>query len=99
MEVLSHHAGVLKDVLILYLTFPQYLLMIPLESRMRANGKSCVAPVFAIALLLGATLLAPLFATALVLPPGGLAATQSNRDLVLSFPTTTPRLYTVQAGP
>jgi len=66
---------------------------------MRANGKSCVAPVIAIALLLGVTLMATHSATALVIPPGDLAATQSNSDLVLTFPTISPRLYTVQAGP
>lgn len=65
---------------------------------MRANGKSCVARAFAVALLLGASLTAPLSAPAVVIPPGGLAVAQSNSDLVLSFPTTSPRLYTVQAS-
>lgn len=66
---------------------------------MRANGKSCVARAFAIALLPGAILMAALPATAVVIPLGDLAATQSNSDLVLSFPTTSPRLYIVQASP
>lgn len=66
---------------------------------MRANGKSCVARAFAIVLLLAAGLMVSLSATAVVIPPGGLAAAQSNSDLVLSFPTTSPKLYTVQGSP
>src|SRR5258707_2339827 len=53
-------------------------------------------PALAISLLLGATLAAPLSAA---IPPGGLAATKSGNDLVLSFPTTSPDLYTVQTCP
>ena len=51
------------------------------------------------ALLLGATLAASLSAAALTIPPGGLAATKSGNDLILSFPTTSPDLYTVQTCP
>jgi len=46
--------------------------------------------------LLGATLAASLSAA---IPPGGLAATKSGNDLVLSLPTTSPDLYTVQTCP
>ena len=56
-------------------------------------------PAFAIALLLCATLAAPLPSAAVVLPLGGLAATKSGNDLILSFPTTSPNLYTVQTSP
>jgi hypothetical protein len=52
----------------------------------------------AMALLLDATWAASVSAAALTLPTGGLAATKSGNDLVLSFPTTSPELYTVQAG-
>ena len=51
------------------------------------------------ALLLGATLAASLSVTALGIPPGSLAATKSGNDLILSFPTTNPDLYTVQTCP
>jgi hypothetical protein len=51
------------------------------------------------ALLRAATLAAALSAAALTIPPGGLAATKSGNDLILSFPTTSPDLYTVQACP
>ena len=36
---------------------------------------------------------------AVVLPPGGLSATQSNNDLILSFPTTPLRLCILQSSP
>jgi hypothetical protein len=48
---------------------------------------------------LGATLAASYSAAALTIPPGGLAATKSGNDLILSFPTASPDLYTVQTGP
>jgi len=51
------------------------------------------------ALLSGATLAASLSAATLIIPPGGLAATKSGSGLVLSFPTTSPDLYTVQTCP
>ncbi len=57
------------------------------------------APGLARALLLGATLAASLSAAALTIPPGGLAATKSGNDLILSFPTASPDLYTVQTCP
>ena len=63
---------------------------------MRAFTKANIPRAFAIASLLGAALTASLSAMAVVIPPGGLAATNSGNDLILSFPTTTPRLYTVQ---
>jgi hypothetical protein len=51
------------------------------------------------ALLLGAAWAAALSAAAVTIPPGGLAATKSGNDLILSFPTTSPDLYTVQTCP
>ena len=50
-------------------------------------------------LTLTASLAAAFSGTAAVVPPGGLAVTQSNTDLILSFPTTALRLYTVQSSP
>jgi hypothetical protein len=41
----------------------------------------------------------PLSQTALAIQPGGLAATKSGNDPILSFPTTSPVLYTVQTSP
>jgi hypothetical protein len=66
---------------------------------MRIIKKWGFPPVFAMALLLGATLAVALSAAALTIPPGGLAATQSSNDLILLFPTTSPDLYTVQTCP
>ena len=40
-----------------------------------------------------------LHAAALVIPAGGLVAAKSGSDLVLSFPTASPDLYTVQTSP
>ena len=51
------------------------------------------------ALFLGATLTASLSAATLTIPPGDLAATKSGNDLIVSFPTTSPDLYTVQTCP
>ncbi len=51
------------------------------------------------ALLLGPTLALSASAAALTVPPGGLGATRSGNDLILSFPTTSPQLYTVQTCP
>jgi hypothetical protein len=56
-------------------------------------------PASAIALLLCATLAITFSTSAVVLPLGGLAATKSGNDLILSFPTTSPSLYTVQTSP
>ena len=66
---------------------------------MRVITKGSFAPALAMALLWGATLAASLSAAALTIPPGGLAATKSSNDLILSFPTTSPDLYTVQTCP
>jgi len=63
---------------------------------MRTISKASFPPALAMALLLGATLAASLSAA---IPPGGLAATKSGNDLVLSLPTTSPDLYTVQTCP
>lgn len=49
-----------------------------------------------LALALGAPLAAAFSAAAVIIAPGGLAATKSGNDLVLSFQTTSPDLYTVQ---
>jgi len=43
-----------------------------------------------------ALLLDPTVPAALAIPPDSLAATKLGNDLILSFPTTTPNLYTVQ---
>jgi hypothetical protein len=53
----------------------------------------------AIALLLEATLAASLSAAGLAVPADGLTATKSGNDLILSFPTTSPDVYTVQTCP
>ena len=66
---------------------------------MRAIAKVIFQPALAVALLLGATLAASLSAAVLTIPPGGLAATKSGNDLILSFPTTSSDLYTVQTCP
>jgi hypothetical protein len=66
---------------------------------MRTNTKVSFPPALVMALLLGATLAASLSAATLTIPPGGLAATKSGNDLILSFPTTSPDLYTVQTCP
>ena len=50
--------------------------------------------------LLGAILAVTFTAAAGVIPPGGMAATPSGRgDVNLSFPTTSPKFYIVQASP
>lgn len=49
--------------------------------------------------LVGAVFAGSFSATALIIPPGGLTATPSGHDLILSFPTTAPNLYTVQTSP
>lgn len=56
-------------------------------------------PALAMTLLSGATWVASLPAATPAIPPGGLAATKSGGDLILSFPTTSPDLYTVQTCP
>src|SRR4030088_1219886 len=66
---------------------------------MRTITKVGFPPALGMGLLLGATLVATLFAAALTIPPGGLAATKSGNDLILSFPTISPDLYTVQTCP
>ncbi len=66
---------------------------------MRVITKASFKPALARALLLEATLAAALSAAALTIPPGGLVATQSGHDLILSFSTTSPDLYTVQTSP
>jgi hypothetical protein len=62
---------------------------------MRTIARVSFPPAFTVALLFGATLAASLSAA----PPGGLATTKSGHDLILSFPTTSPDLYTVQTCP
>lgn len=49
-------------------------------------------------LLLTANLTAPPSATAVILPQNDLFVTQSNNDLILSFPTTSLRLYSLQSS-
>src|SRR5258708_3865234 len=50
------------------------------------------------ALLCGVTFAGTFSAAALTIQPGSLAATQSGNDLLLSFPTVTPNLYTLQTS-
>jgi hypothetical protein len=66
---------------------------------MNTITKAYFSSAFATALLLGATLAAAFPAAALIVPPGGVAATPSGNDLVLSFPTASPDLYSVQTSP
>jgi hypothetical protein len=64
--------------------------------RTRIFSKASLTLTSAVVLSLMLVSAAPFFGMAVVLPPGGLSATQSNNDLILSFPTTTLHLYTVQ---
>ena len=63
---------------------------------MRTIIQVSLPPALALVLLLGGALAASLPAAALTIPPGGLAATKSSNDLVLSFAAASPDLYTVQ---
>ena len=53
----------------------------------------------AAALLLGPALTPSLPAATPTIPLGGLAATKSGNDLILTFPTTSPDLFPVQTCP
>src|SRR5215472_4963965 len=53
----------------------------------------------AIGLLLEAALATSLSAAELTVPTGGLTATRSGDELILSFPTTSTDVYTVQTFP
>ncbi len=55
--------------------------------------------VLAVAVLLHIGLPASVSAAAFSIPAGELAVARSGSDLVLTFPTTAPQLYTVQASP
>jgi hypothetical protein len=66
---------------------------------MRSTERALFPRAPAIALLVGATLAASLSAPGQATPTAGLAASKSGNDLVLSFPTTSPTLYTVQTSP
>jgi len=66
---------------------------------MPAISKAKFLPALAIALFLDATGTDSVSAAALTIPTGGLAATKSGNDLILSFPTISPDLYTVQTCP
>ena len=52
----------------------------------------------AFALLLGVAIISSFSVAAVAVPPGGLAATASDQDLILSFTTTSPAYYTVQTS-
>jgi hypothetical protein len=54
---------------------------------------------FAAALLSDAAVAASLSAAPLTIPAGSLAATKSGNDLILSFPTASPDVYTVLTSP
>jgi Fibronectin type III domain len=58
-----------------------------------------VLSVWGIAFLTDLAVATGLHAAALVIPADGLAAAKSGSDLVLSFPTASPGLYTVQTSP
>jgi Fibronectin type III domain len=51
------------------------------------------------ALAIGLLLVTTLGVSALTIPPSGLGATSSGSNLILSFPTTNPDLFTVQTSP
>ena len=61
-------------------------------------SKTSLPPALASALLFVASLSVSLSGVALAVPPVGLAATTSGNDVILSFATTTPGLYTVQSS-
>lgn len=54
---------------------------------------------FVLTLVLGLTLGISPCAAVVVPPPAGLTATPSGHDFILSFPTASPNLYTVQTSP
>jgi hypothetical protein len=66
---------------------------------MRTISKVCFLNALAMALLLGATLAVSLSAAAVTILPGGLAATKSGNDLILSFSTTSTNYYGLQMCP
>ncbi len=66
---------------------------------MSACTKASIPRAFATAPLLGLVLLALHQAMAVVITPVTLVATQSSSGLVLSFPTASPNLYTLQSSP
>ncbi len=61
---------------------------------MRNITQRIFQPVLVVAVVLEAA-----WTAALTIPAGSLTATQSGNDLILSFPTTGPDLYTVQTTP
>jgi hypothetical protein len=65
---------------------------------MRTVTKTCPSALTVVSLLV-VTLAISLSEKALAVVLGGLAVTKSGNDLVLSFPTTSPDLYTVQTSP
>jgi hypothetical protein len=66
---------------------------------MHGTGKAGTLTGLAIALLFDAPLTTSLSAASLAIPEGTLAATKSGSDLILAFPTITPKLYTIQTSP
>jgi hypothetical protein len=66
---------------------------------MHTNTKTIFAPARGVRLFLGAVLAASHPAGALGNLAGNLDATKSGNDLILSFPTTSPYLHTVQTSP
>ena len=66
---------------------------------MRTITKMRFPPARTMVLLLGAALAAALSENVPAIPLGELAATRSGNDLILSFPTTSLDLYTVQTSP
>lgn len=66
---------------------------------MGAMTKGGWSPVRAFAWLLGVAFAGSFSAAAVTVPPGGLAATPSGGDLVLSFPTTATNYYGLQMSP
>ncbi len=61
--------------------------------------KACLSLVGVVTLISGFAFLGAFSAAAVVVPPGGLVATPSGKDLQLSFPTTVTNYYGVQVCP
>jgi len=66
---------------------------------MKTISEANMLATLAVALVVGATWGASPGEAVVVVPPSGLTATHSGKDLILSFPTASPNLYTVQTSP
>ena len=61
--------------------------------------KTIFQPALAVALLFNATLAVPFSVAAVTIPTSSMTETKSGNDLILSFPTARPYLYTLQTSP